>query len=110
MLCPVHNTEMLPSETKYGKRFSCSAEGCTMASWAGETSTPADEPTRKARIKAHQLFDLLWKTKKMSRKEAYRWLQKTMNLPPGECHIGMFTLDQCRQVIDKLNYKQEAQE
>ena len=70
-----------------------------MASWGGETSTPADEPTRQKRILAHIWFDSLWKSKQMTRKEAYSWLQEQMNLPPGECHIGMFNEEQCNRAV-----------
>lgn len=35
----------------------------------------------------------------MSRGDAYRWLQQQMKLGPDLCHIGMFTIEQCEQVI-----------
>lgn len=60
---------------------------------------PADHLTKQARISAHAAFDMLWKSKKMTRSEAYRWLQQAMNLPKDEVHIGRFTVDQCASLI-----------
>ena len=99
MNCPTHNVQMLEGQTRYGIRYFCPVEGCTMVAWDKETSTPADEPTRQKRILAHRWFDSLWKSGQMSRKEAYKWLQDRMGLPKKECHIGMFSEEQCNRVV-----------
>lgn len=39
-------------------------------------------------IEAHAVFNQLWQSDLMSRKEAYRWLQLKLGLPETENHIG----------------------
>jgi ssDNA-binding Zn-finger/Zn-ribbon topoisomerase 1 len=60
---------------------------------------PADAATRKVRIKAHEVFDRLWKKPGgvMSRTKAYRWLAAQMKAQ--EVHIGQMDADECRRVI-----------
>lgn len=53
---------------------------------------------KEARRQAHRHFDRLWRTKP-ERTKAYSWLARQMNMSPKECHIGMFTIDQCKDVI-----------
>jgi hypothetical protein len=103
-LCPIHDVELVGSQTKYGLRFGCTVVGCTVVLWDGSTSTPADEPTRVLRRQCHLEFDKLWKgpTGRMSRTAAYRWLAKTMQLPPDKAHIGMFDSAQCEQLLKAL--------
>ncbi|EHM39185.1 hypothetical protein HMPREF0372_03848 [Flavonifractor plautii ATCC 29863] len=48
---------------------------------------------------AHQAFDPLWKSKRMTRRAAYAWLSQQMGLPPEKTHIGMFNQEQCCKVI-----------
>ena len=54
---------------------------------------------------AHQIFDPLWKygVFRGDRPGAYRWLAKEMGLPEEVTHIGMFSIEQCRQSIDIIN-------
>ena len=67
--------------------------------------TPADSATKEARILAHEAFDPVWKKPAsgllagMTREEAYEWLSIEMGIPFGDCHIGMFTKEQCEKVI-----------
>lgn len=51
---------------------------------------------------AHAFFDPFWKVGqfKHQRNAAYRWLSEQMGLPQEKTHIGMFDVDQCKQVID----------
>lgn len=60
----------------------------------------ADATLRKAKQRAHAAFDPLWKNGGRSRDEAYAWLSKELNIPPEECHIGMFDVHQCKRVED----------
>jgi len=50
------------------------------------------------RGKAHRVFDRLWKNN-YQRSQAYTWLAKQMGLSRKECHISMFTIEQCKEVI-----------
>ena len=58
----------------------------------------ATQATKRARIKAHEVFDALWETKQ-ERSRAYRWLAEKMGLRPERCHIAQFTYEQCQIVI-----------
>lgn len=59
---------------------------------------PADARTRGLRIEAHEVFDRIWKTKKLSRKKAYSWMIEKMGIPPEKAHISMFTAEECRHL------------
>lgn len=52
-----------------------------------------------ARMLAHAALDRHWKTKRMTRSEAYARLAKEMNIPASECHIAQFSPAQCKDVI-----------
>lgn len=58
---------------------------------------------RTLKTKAHAAFDPLWRDGDMKRKEAYRWLADKLEIEYKACHIGMFDIDMCKQVIDLCN-------
>lgn len=89
---------MTPSSTKYGIRFDCDDPNCDIMCWDGDTSTPADLPTRVARQQAHKALDTLWSSQH-GRYNVYSALAMHMDLPTSRCHIGMFNKDQCKEVI-----------
>lgn len=60
---------------------------------------PAGAETRRARNNAHAVFDPLWRSGGMDRRAAYGWLAERMGLPSEQCHIGMMTAAQAREVI-----------
>lgn len=62
--------------------------------------TLANAELRAYRRKAHGLFDRIWRCRWMSRSKAYGWLSEQMGLAREETHIGMFSIEQCRTVID----------
>lgn len=86
----------------YSKKFwlcECGAYcGCH-----GVTERPLGNPcgsaTRHARMAAHRVFDPIWKSREMGRREAYTWLSEMMGLAPEQTHIGMFTRDQALEVV-----------
>lgn len=72
----------------------------------------ADKELRAWKIKAHAAFDPLWeaklKSKRSSKKKyrkgharnaGYKWLAEQMGLTREECHIGMFSVEQCQRVV-----------
>lgn len=70
---------------------------------------PADSQTRKARSQLHDgRLDPIWKRHKTKRarneerNKVYAFLGKALNLLPGNCHVGMFTLEQCREAWKAL--------
>lgn len=99
MWCSRHDVALHRTQTRYGGRWSCPALGCTVVAWEGQTSTPADQETRDARRAAHDAFDPLWRSGRMRRREAYARLAKFLGISKARCHIGMFGLDRCKQVL-----------
>ena len=65
---------------------------------------PADKETKKFRMKAHDWFDRLWRSERMTRKEAYMWMRETMFLTRSQAHIGKFDKKQCMQLIACVQY------
>lgn len=53
------------------------------------------------RTEAHRWFDLIWKGGHLSREGAYAWLRKEMGLAQRRCHIALFDIDQCREVVER---------
>jgi len=63
----------------------------------------ANKELRQWKKLTHAAFDPLWKKGTWTRLEAYQWLAKEMEIPIANCHIGMFTVQRCKAVIDKIN-------
>ena len=63
---------------------------------------PGDRATRQARVRAHYVFDALWKTGRMTRKQSYGVLQKIMRKTECEGHIGMFTREECERLVREI--------
>ena len=59
------------------------------------TQTPkgtlADGDLRNLRIRAHRMFDMIWKNGILTRKNAYRWIQDKFSLRSDQAHIGNFS-------------------
>lgn len=61
---------------------------------------PGNKATRVARIRAHTIFDQIWKERLVQRRsDAYGWLRKAMRLSHKEGHIARFTEAQCEELI-----------
>ena len=67
--------------------------------------TLANKELRDIRHKAHNEFDQLWKSNKMTRYNAYKWLANEMNLEIKKTHIGWFEKGQCLKVIELVKNK-----
>lgn len=63
----------------------------------------ANPQLRRWREKAHRQFDQLWRSGRMSRKQAYQWLAQTMNLPESETHFAQFDQIQCQQAVELVS-------
>ena len=102
--CPECGEPMVLRDSKYGLFYGCSDFPRCKASHGAHKKTgqplgtPADGPTKKARIRAHDAFDQLWKGKHMDRGDAYMWMQEAMEMPADDAHIGKFTTEQCDQL------------
>lgn len=69
--------------------------------------TLANDELRKARKKAHNEFDKLWKrpTRIMTRYMAYGWLADKMGLEQKYTHIALFEIEQCKKVVKLVKEK-----
>ena len=62
---------------------------------------PANRQLRQLRTRTHMVFDQLYKTGIMSKRDAYRWLADFMCCPLSEAHIGLMGEYYCHQVIQE---------
>lgn len=60
---------------------------------------PGDKELRLWRKFTHDIFDKIWR-RSGNRKKAYTWLSRNLGIPIDECHIGMFTSEQCKATIE----------
>ncbi len=99
-VCPLHKVRLQGSMTKYGRRFVCTAAGCTVIAWDGSTSTPADQETRDARIKAHAAFNPHFENRPKRRRHfCYTSLARVLGIAVERCHIGMMDAYECDRVV-----------
>ena len=63
----------------------------------------ANAELRNWKMKAHAVFDPIWKSGKMTRRETYEYLAEKLNISVDKCHIGMFDVDNCKKVIEIMN-------
>jgi hypothetical protein len=59
----------------------------------------ANQALRQARISAHAVFDIRWRSGKMTRKAAYSWLREQLGCPTTP-HIGFMDEAQCKRVVE----------
>ena len=97
------------NEEKYGKSYGdwpycylCDFCGAYVGVHSGTDipiGTMATDQLRKDRSKAHQLFDPLWRSKKVSRSMAYALLASEMKMDRDRCHISWFDREELEQVF-----------
>lgn len=68
-----------------------------------EKCMPLPKKHWKEKAAAHGAFDQLWKSGRMTRREAYVYLGDLLGIPDHLCHIGMFTKDECLLLQIKLS-------
>ena len=99
----------------YGAIYQCVDCDAYVGVHAG-TKTPkgtlANAELRDARKLAHRTFDPLWQSGGMKRGSAYKWLAAKLGIPAAQagdlCHIGLFNVDQCADVVAiVLAYRKE---
>lgn len=109
--CPDCKAPMVLKEGKHGKFYGCSnfrSTGCKGSHSAHQKTgfpmgTPAKPDVKAARHRAHKVFDEIWTTGRMTRKQAYQWMQKIMNLTKREAHIAAFDISQCEKLIEEVS-------
>lgn len=62
----------------------------------------ANHNLREMRKRTHAAFDPLWKSRRMTRSQAYKWMADVMNLPDEKAHIGMFDEKQCFELLKHI--------
>ena len=97
VICPVCGKPVIGVQSKYGVRHEC----CGLWGYDGRHLVPA--LTHQMRQAAHSVFDRMWQSRQMSRTDAYKWMQKAMDLPPEKCHIALMDEDTARKLIDKVH-------
>lgn len=109
---PAH---FVDSSVVYGRSYGMIYHCPDCKAWVGVhkgTKTPlgrlADAKLRYYKKAAHAAFDPIWRGRKTSRRRAYHWLSLQMGLPEEKTHIGMFDVEQCKQVIAICNKRTEA--
>lgn len=103
--CPDCGAMMTLRSSQYGLFYGCSMFPQCRAThgahpWGAPLGVPAKRDVKLARIQAHVAFDRLWKSGRLQRSDAYRWLQSQLGLAEGEAHIGRFDKDTCARVIE----------
>lgn len=63
----------------------------------------ANAELRRAKRKAHEAFDPVWKNGKIKRADAYKWLADKLGIRIESCHIGMFNVSMCKEVVNKMS-------
>jgi len=63
--------------------------------------TPAlkGSPLAAARVAAHNAFDPLWQSGKMTRSAAYSELARRLGIPKHRAHMQMFDIATCQRVV-----------
>lgn len=108
-------TEMLPAPPVLPNLFFSSSTNrlsFTLVNVIPKSRNPFNKVSKKAyelylwRVKAHQVFDLLFIGEQaiMTRSEAYGYLQYLMGLSQEQAHIANFTAQQCKELIDLLDF------
>lgn len=110
---------LVSSHVKYGDDFGLIYLCHPCDAWVGvhkgthlSLGRLANADLREAKKLAHLYFDKIAKTglinqiwpkiipNTSNRSKAYLWLSEQMNIPVEFCHIGMFDIDECYQVVD----------
>jgi hypothetical protein len=119
-ICPYCNgkTEFVDSKEVYGTGYGMIYLCLECQAWVGvhegtdrALGRLANAELREWKIQAHYWFDAVFKKGFINqifpeyipglsnREKAYCWLAEKMHIPRAECHIGMFDVSQCGEVV-----------
>lgn len=112
--CPECGAPMTLRSSKFGLFYGCSQYPNCKATHGAHPDgkplgTPANAVVKQARIAAHKAFDQLWSGPKarLTRDEAYLWLQSKMGLTSAQAHIGSFDQAQCDKLIQLVRENEQ---
>lgn len=104
--CPDCGSPMELMGSRWGVNWHCTGQGCKAAHGAhpdgSPVGSPADVRTRKARARAHDAFDRLWRHGLMSRTQAYSWMARTLGISKQEAHIGSLDAESCDRLCGAM--------
>jgi len=114
VICPYCEApaELVDSEEIYGQSYGMSwlCRPCWAyvgthknSKYHAPFGTLANKKLRELRKEAHRVFDPVWENTSMSRRGAYNWLARTLEIPIKRAHIGQFNVAECQQVIEVCN-------
>jgi hypothetical protein len=92
--CPTCGNAARITDTQYGPRAAC----CGLWSWGFKPLVDAE--THRARRAAHDAFDRLWKSGRLSRGQCYQKLQAIMGMSADECHMARMSRDDALRVVE----------
>lgn len=111
--CPICNEpgQWVENSVVYGKRYGKSymcywcPKDRTYVGCHNNTAEPlgtmADQELRELRKSAHALFDPLWKSGKLTRRKAYKYLTEGLG-EKKQVHIAWSDKEKCQRIIDFL--------
>lgn len=108
-ICPYCNniTEYVDSSIIYGKSYGmiylctpCNAYVGVHKNSDKALGRLANVELRYWKKEAHKYFDIIWKEKHEKRPALYKHLSRHLGLPSEYTHIGMFSIDTCKKVVD----------
>lgn len=119
VICPYcgRKAEFVDSSIIYGKSYGmiylCRQDVAYVGVHKGTTKPLgrlANAQLRFWKKQAHAAFDPLWQRGPFHkhRNVAYDWLSQQMGIPREETHIGMFDIEQCKQVIRICNQRRKC--
>ena len=97
----------------YGMIFLCAPCDAYVGIHKGTNSPKgrlANEELREWKKLAHAAFDPLWQKYGFSRHKAYKWLRLELEIPPENCHIGMFNCKMCQLTVDMVRLAKDLGE
>lgn len=118
MKCPDCGAPMVLIEGRYRPFYGCvrypkcrGTHGCHQD--GRPMGLPGNAATRRARRRAHDVFDRLWRPgvdRLMNRATAYAWMAHVMGIAKEDAHIGRFNEAQCNALITHIYQLRERSE
>lgn len=104
--CPDCGSHMRLMGSMWGVNWHCTSPGCKTTHGAHPDGrplgSPADAGTRRARARAHDAFDRLWKHGLMNRTQAYSWMSRVLGISKQEAHIGSLDAASCERLCGAM--------
>jgi ssDNA-binding Zn-finger/Zn-ribbon topoisomerase 1 len=107
--CPECGSKMTLRQSRFGIFYGCDdyflnqCKGRVSAKPDGTIKIPfISYAEKQARFYAKEAFDKLWQSGSFTKQEAFNWLCEEMQCDRSEALISKFTIQQCRELIEKV--------